>query len=92
VTSGADAPVRPLERLYEHVDAVVQVVVRDDQRREQPDDVVVGARLQDQHAVVVTSLRNGRGLELCGLARLLVDDELETHHRAEPAHLADDAQ
>src|SRR6187431_655294 len=63
----------------DHVDALVQQRVRDRQRREEADDVSVGAAGQDDHTLRDARLRHRAGERGIGLPRLV--DELGGDHR-----------
>ena len=76
------------ERLLEDAEAFLQVLVRDDERNEDANDVAVEAAREEDEAALAREL--GRPLREVGgrLFRLPVDHELEGEHRPEPAHLA----
>src|SRR5580692_7134776 len=79
---------QPRERVFEDREPLVEQLLGDDQRRQEPQHVPEGpAREHDQPGLVarLRDLARERGIRLQG-ARL---DQLDGDHRAAPAHVAD---
>src|SRR3954447_7723107 len=75
-----------LQRGLPHVQRLVELDVRDDERYEDADAVAVHARLQQQEPALQ---RLHHDLRRQGGRRLLAVDELECEHRAEPPDVRD---
>src|SRR6266516_7520695 len=80
---------RSVQRLLPDAESLVQLGVRDDERRENADAVRIDPALQQQQPALGGRLDERAGRLGGRLLRLAVLDELDRKHRAEPAHVAD---
>src|SRR5439155_25632203 len=83
--SCAPALRRRHERLLDHVEPFLQQIVGDGERWQEPNDVVVCASFQDDHALPVALLDHTAGGVLGGMFRPTIVDELHRHHGPTPA-------
>src|SRR5262245_18115337 len=77
------------KRALQDRQSLLDVLVRVDDRRQQPQDVPVDAARKQDQPTLPRDLNGALGETRCGLLRLLARDELEREHRPEAADLPD---
>src|SRR5579863_2416972 len=77
------------ERRFEHAEAFLELVVRDNERHQQPDDVPVAPRRKHDQAVLIAVSHDLLGFPVGGLARLRRAHEFNRLHGAESSYVAD---
>src|SRR5689334_1566519 len=77
------------KRLLQDLETPGEIVVGDDQRDEDPDDVSERAAGEEDETALACGFGRALGEVGGGLFRLAVGDELEGEHRADAPHLAD---
>src|SRR5579864_1908414 len=77
------------ERRFEHAESFLELVVRDNERHQQPDDVAVAPRRKHDQAVLIAVSHDLFGLLVGGFARFLRAHQFNRLHGAEASYVAD---